>query len=92
MLLSALLTSAVVAAADNVALSPEVQAFSRETTEWVLAGQELPSDYQSRLRMMNPADRLQAIIILRRSGLLETDTWPLDDLLSKAETEEQTAP
>lgn len=92
MLLSALLTSAVVATADENILSLEIQEFSKETTEWVLAGKSLPGDYRTRLMKMEPADRLQAIILLRRAGLLDAEAWPLAEILGEPETEEPPAP
>lgn len=92
MLLPALLTATVVAASDGATLSPEIQEFSRQATEWVLAGKDLPRDFRQRLMEMPPGDRLQALVILRRSGLLETETWSLDDLLREAEAKEQIKP
>ncbi|MDO5648395.1 hypothetical protein [Paracoccus sp. (in: a-proteobacteria)] len=56
-------------------------AFTNDATEWLLAGESLPRDYRLRLLAMDPADRIQAIVFLRRAGLLTDRAWPLDDLL-----------
>lgn len=90
MLISTLLTSAVTAFADLPDLSPDMMLFAQEASGWVLEGQSLPPDYRQKLHAMAPADRLQAIIFLRRSGLLNDDVWPLEDVLRDAVALEQT--
>lgn len=91
MMIAALLTSAVTAFTDMPDLSPDMKEFAQEASVWVLEGRELPPDYRPKLKAMNPTDRLQAIIFLRRSGLLREDIWSLDDLLDSSTTKKQVA-
>ena len=78
------LLSLLMAAATSVAteLSPAEQ-FTREAEQWVLQGKALPPDYRLRLLQMEPADRIQAIIFLRRAGLLEGSAWTVQDMLRR---------
>lgn len=84
MLIPALLTVAATALPDMSETSPEVSAFMEEASAWLLEGKGLARDYRSLLQQMDPADRLQAIVFLRRSGLLTGDTWALEDVLAPA--------
>lgn len=62
-------------------LLPEAAALASQATEWLLAGEALPADYRLRLLAMRPEARLQAIVFLRRAGLLTGDGWALSDIL-----------
>lgn len=84
MLIPALLTVAATALPDASETSPEASAFMEEASAWLLEGKGLPRDYRSLLQQMDPADRLQAIVFLRRSGLLTGDIWALEDVLRPA--------
>lgn len=75
---------AVVALFATPPLADQPGPFEAMASEWLLSGQGLPRDYRLRLMQMDSADRLQAIIYLRRIGLLTEHPWPLDDLLRPA--------
>ncbi|RNF32909.1 hypothetical protein A7A09_019770 [Paracoccus methylarcula] len=81
MLIPAFLTVAATALPDVSETSPEVSAFMEEASAWLLDGKGLAPNYRQLLQQMEPADRLQAIIFLRRSGLLTGDIWSLEDVL-----------
>lgn len=66
------------------ALLPDAAALADEATAWLLEGEPLPPDYRTRLMAMSPEARLQALVFLRRAGLLTSDTWPLSDILDPA--------
>lgn len=68
-----------------------VEAFADEATGWLLEGRRLPPDYRLRLLNMPPADRLQAIVFLRRAGLLSGTAWSLADVLRPAAPEQENA-
>lgn len=63
------------------ALLPDAAALADEATGWLLEGEPLPPDYRARLMAMPPEARLQALVFLRRAGLLTADPWPLSDIL-----------
>ena len=85
-----MLFAAILAAATETplvqGLPPEVAGYAQEASGWVLSGQDLPRDYRVRLLQMEPSQRLQAIIFLRRAGLLSGKAWTLDDILRPAQT------
>ncbi|WP_237168317.1 hypothetical protein [Paracoccus shandongensis] len=72
------------AAAADPALLPEATALADEATGWLLEGEPLPPDYRVRLMRMPPEARLQALVFLRRAGLLTADPWALSDILAPA--------
>lgn len=84
MLIPALLTVAATSLPDVSGTSPEASAFMEEASGWLLEGQGIPPDYKLRLQRMEPADRLQAIVFLRRAGLLTGNIWTLEDILRPA--------
>ncbi|MDP5308569.1 hypothetical protein [Paracoccus spongiarum] len=73
------LTSSLAQAA--LPMPAELSDFAGEASGWLLAGERLPPDYRVRLLQMEPAARLQAIVYLRRIGLLTDPSWGLDDVL-----------
>lgn len=91
MLVPVILALAVETGLDLTGLPPDVAEFAEEASEWLLEGRDLPRDYRIRLLQMPPDERLQAIVFLRRSGLLTTSAWPLDDLLRPAPQDGETA-
>ena len=68
-------------ASADPALLPDAAALADEATGWLLEGEPLPPDYRTRLMQMPPEARLQALVFLRRAGLLTTDPWALSDVL-----------
>ncbi|MFC3628541.1 hypothetical protein ACFOM8_03690 [Paracoccus angustae] len=71
-------------ASADPALLPPAAALADEATDWLLEGESLPPDYRTRLMRMPPEARLQALVFLRRTGLLTTDPWTLSDVLDPA--------
>ena len=69
------------AAAAEGPLLPDAAALADEATRWLLEGEPLPADYRLRLLAMPPDARLQALVFLRRAGLLTAEAWPLSDIL-----------
>ena len=66
------------------ALLPDAALLADEATAWLLEGEPLPADYRTRLMAMPPEARLQALVFLRRAGLLTADAWSLSDILNPA--------
>lgn len=81
MLSATFIALATSAGAADLPLLPDAQSFATEATTWLLQGDELPRDYRVRLMHMAPDARLQALVFLRRAGLLTGDGWLLDDIL-----------
>ena len=81
MIIPALLTVAISSVDAGASETPTLDSFTADIGVMILDGRDLPRDYRSRLLKMSPADRLQAIIFLRRSGLLKGDIWDLEDIL-----------
>ncbi|MCZ0960241.1 hypothetical protein [Paracoccus benzoatiresistens] len=73
-------------AAADPALLPDAAALADDATGWLLEGESLPPDYRARLMRMPPEARLQALVFLRRAGLLTADSWALSDILAPAPT------
>ncbi|MDQ1900964.1 hypothetical protein RAH32_10970 [Paracoccus sp. WLY502] len=72
----------------EAALLPDAAALADDATGWLLEGEALPPDYRARLMRMPPEARLQALVFLRRSGLLTSDAWALSDILDPAPGQE----
>ena len=89
MLSASLIAFATSAAAADLPLLPEAQSFATEASTWLLQGENLPRDYRVRLMRMAPDARLQALVFLRRSGLLTADVWMLDDILRPVSAAEE---
>lgn len=81
MFLSALFALAGSIGQASMPMPPALEAFADEASAWLLEGRRLPPDYRVRLMQMAPADRLQAIVFLRRAGLLTDMAWTLTDVL-----------
>lgn len=81
MLIAAIIALGTSAVPAEMPMLPEAAAFASEAAGWLLEGRNLPPDYRLRLMRMPPEARLQALVFLRRSGLLTADAWPLDDIL-----------
>ena len=72
------------AASAEMPMLPPAAALAEDATSWLLDGEPLPPDYRLRLLAMPPEARLQALVFLRRAGLLTADAWPLADILNPA--------
>ncbi|SFA45238.1 hypothetical protein SAMN04487972_1047 [Paracoccus halophilus] len=56
----------------------------REVTNLLLNGEALPPDLDARLMALAPADRIEVLIFLRRSGMLTGPSWSSERLLVPA--------
>lgn len=61
--------------------TPELLEYRSRFEARLLEGGSLPADYRLELLEMPAAERIEAIIFLRRSGLLTGQSWRADDLL-----------
>lgn len=61
--------------------STETSHFIDRMIELLLDGENLPVDIKHQVMELDPNERFNAIIFLRRSGLLDGPAWPLDELL-----------
>ncbi|WCR11212.1 hypothetical protein JHW45_02045 [Paracoccus stylophorae] len=84
MLAAAILALAAGTGEAATALPPDLAAYAATAATWLLEGESLPPDYRVQLMRMPPAHRLQAIVFLRRAGLLRADPWTLEDILKPA--------
>lgn len=67
---------------------PARDALIRDATEWLLNGEDLPRDIDERLMRLPPSDRVEALVFLRRSGMLIGPAWTADRLLAPAKNRE----
>ncbi|MDO5704156.1 MAG: hypothetical protein Q4G49_03665 [Paracoccus sp. (in: a-proteobacteria)] len=84
MLIATLVMAAGLAASDAAVPATPLGLFIAEAETWLLHARPLPPDTRLRLLRMQPEDRLQAIIFLRRAGLLTGAVWSVEDLLRPA--------
>lgn len=55
--------------------------FITQMTDRLLAGQGVPPDLESQLMVLEPAERFEVVVFLRRSGLLTGAPLSVDRLL-----------
>lgn len=84
MLIATLVMAAGLSQSDVAAPETPLGLFIAEAQTWLLHARPLPPDTRLRLLRMRPEDRLQAIVFLRRAGLLTGAVWPVEDLLRPA--------
>lgn len=60
----------------------------KEATDLLLSGEALPADIDLRLMELPPADRIEVLIFLRRSGMLTGPGWTVDRLLAPGTRQE----
>ncbi len=81
------LTAVAIAASAEPAIALATKdGLIREATEQMLNGERLSPDMSIKLMSLGPADRIEVIIFLRRSGMLEGAGWDVDRLLAPAVT------
>lgn len=86
MILALFMTAALSTAGAAPAEQPADRMIA-EATEWLLNGEPLPADMNTRLKRLAPADRARVVVFLRRSGMLTGPGWSVDDLLAPAQAE-----
>lgn len=86
-MIAALLVSAVLVGAGTLDAPDNADAMIEQITQWLLNGESLPADMPARLRRLQPADRMKALVFLRRSGMYDGATWSSEQILAPAETE-----
>jgi len=79
--IAALILSAALASQDQEGALTRDSMVS-DAKDRLLHGEPLPSDLDERLMRLNPSDRIEVLIFLRRSGLLSGPAWPADRLLA----------
>ncbi|WP_233253277.1 hypothetical protein [Paracoccus binzhouensis] len=63
-------------------------AMIRDAKERLLNGEDLPPELDERLMRLPPADRIEVLIFLRRSGMMTGPGWTAERLLAPARTGE----
>lgn len=63
-------------------------ALIRDATDWLLNGEDLPRDIDERLMRLSPSDRVEALVFLRRSGMMIGPAWSVERLLAPAKNKE----
>lgn len=56
-------------------------AIIRDALDRLLDGVALAAETEQRIKELPPAERLEVLIVLRRSGMLTGPTWPAERLL-----------
>ena len=69
-------------AGPTTGVSPTRDGVIEESTDLMLSGEALPTDIDLRLMELSPAERIEVLIFLRRSGMLTTPGWTIDRLLA----------
>ena len=86
-MIAALVLSSALAAAPAEAGAITRDGLIRDATERMLNGEALPRDLDERLMRLPPAERIEVMVFLRRSGMLVGPGWPADRLLLPAKPE-----
>lgn len=82
MIAQLLVSAALAAGGAQDAVPPTRDALIQEATELLLEGLPLPADMDARLMKLSPAERIEVLIFLRRSGMLTGPGWTIDRLLA----------
>ncbi|REF67743.1 MULTISPECIES: hypothetical protein [Paracoccus] len=83
-MITVLILSAALAAGPGPDGAPTRDGLIREATDRLLYGEPLPADMGDRLMRLSPADRIEVLIFLRRSGMLAGPAWSIERLLEPA--------
>lgn len=90
MILGMIVSVALAGADASVNLQPVPQAADAmiaQAKDWLLNGEALPPDMDSRLRRLPPGERMRVLVFLRRSGMFSGPDWTIDKILAPAESE-----
>ena len=82
MIVALLISAAVAGGAPSAGVPPTRDGLIEEATDLLLSGEALPPDIDLRLMELSPAERIEVLIFLRRSGMLTTPGWTIDRLLA----------
>ncbi len=82
MIVQLLVSAALAGGMPQAAQAPTRDGLIAEATDLMLNGEQLPPDLDVRLMQLAPADRIEVLIFLRRSGMLTGPSWTIDQLLA----------
>ena len=82
MIVVLLISAALAGGAPSTGVPPTRDGLIEEATDLLLSGEALPPDIDLRLMELSPAERIEVLIFLRRSGMLTTPGWTIDRLLA----------
>ena len=88
MIVLLLMSAALAAGAPSGGVPPTRDGLIQEATDLLLSGEELPPDIDLRLMELAPAERIEVLIFLRRSGMLTGPGWTIDRLLAPSTRQE----
>ncbi|RCW82868.1 hypothetical protein [Paracoccus lutimaris] len=82
MIVHFLVSAALAGGLPQASVPPTRDGLIAEATDLLLNGEPLPPDLDARLMELSPADRIEVLIFLRRSGMLTDPVWTVDRLLA----------
>ena len=82
MIVQLLISAALAGGAPSANAPPTRDSMIQDATDLLLSGEALPKDIELRLMQLAPAERIEVLIFLRRSGMLKGPGWPIDRLLA----------
>ena len=90
MIVRLLMSAALAGGAPPGSVPPTRDGLIQEATDLLLSGEALPPDLDLRLMELAPAERIEVLIFLRRSGMLTGPGWTIDRLLAPSTRQEAT--
>ena len=88
MIVQLLVSAALAGGMPQAAQAPTRDGLIAEATDLMLNGEQLPPDLDVRLMQLAPADRIEVLIFMRRSGMLTGPGWTIDQLLAPSTKQE----
>ena len=88
MIVQLLISAALAGGALPGSAAPTRDGLIQEATDLLLSGEALPPDMELRLMALPPAERIEVLIFMRRSGMLTTPGWTIDRLLAPSTRQE----
>ncbi len=88
MIVQLLISAALAGGALPGSAAPTRDGLIQEATDLLLSGEALPPDLDLRLMELPPAERIEVLIFMRRSGMLTGPGWTIDQLLAPSTKQE----
>ena len=88
MIVQLLISAALAGGAPPSSVAPTRDGLIQEVTDLLLSGEALPPDMELRLMALLPAERIEVLIFMRRSGMLTGPGWTIDQLLAPSTKQE----